>query len=203
VSQFLASTLTWKEKGLTLTQSTNFPDEPRTKLTFTAGAPTALTVQLRHPGWCQQVTVKINGKPETTSTKPGSYIALKRTWQSGDTVEVELPMTMRTELLPGTTDTLALAYGPIVLAGKLGNQGIAPGSDIVVNERTIGSMLNGPINLPVLQGDGAKIAEAIKPVAGQALTFSVPATGGANVTVAPYFRIAHEHYTVYWKFAAA
>ena len=51
----------------------------------------------------------------------------------------------------GTTDTLAVVYGPIVLAGLLGKQGINPGADIVVNERTIGGVLNAVTELHLAQ----------------------------------------------------
>ena len=45
---------------------------------------------------------------------------LDREWRNGDTVEIQLPMKLHTESLPGTTNEVALLYGPIVLAGELG-----------------------------------------------------------------------------------
>jgi hypothetical protein len=119
-------------------------------------------------------------------------------------VEVDLPMELRGELLPGTTDLVAVAYGPIVLAGKLGKEGITPGSDIVVNERLIGTMLNEAIEVPSLAGDGVKVVQGIKPVAGAALTFLAPAAGKPEgITMVPYFRVAHERYSLYWKVSPA
>jgi DUF1680 family protein len=127
-------------------------------------------------------------------------VALKRQWQTGDAIDIDLPMTLRTEPLPGNPDTVALLYGPIVLAGQLGKQGITPGSDIVVNERTIGDMMNSKIDVPILQADGAKLLDDIKPVPNSPLTFTVPATGRPDpLTFSPYFRIAHERYSLYWK----
>ncbi len=203
---FMASTVTWKEKGIALTQETNFPDEPKTKLTFTADAPVEMTLNIRRPSWCKSVAVRMNGAAQTsgsTETAKG-YISLRRTWKTGDVVEVDLPMALRTELLPGTTDTLVVAYGPLVLAGKLGMQGITPGSDIVVNERLIGTMLNDAVDVPSLTGDGTKVVDAIKPVEGKALTFVAPAAGRADgVTMVPYFRVAHERYNLYWKVVKA
>jgi DUF1680 family protein len=203
VNLFIASKLSWKEKGLTVTQTTNFPDEPSTNLKLTMSSPTTLTLNIRHPAWCQMVTIKVNGRPQTASQMPGSFVAITRKWRDGDEVDVDLPMTLRTEPLPGTTDTLAVIYGPIVLAGKLGQQGIASGADIVINERTIGDMLNDPIDVPALPGNSSSVVQTIKPVAGRSLTFNLPvASRPDGVTLIPYFRVAHERYTIYWKLAA-
>ena len=48
-------------------------------------------------------------------------------------------MTLRAEPLPGTADVVAFVYGPIVLAGRLGREGLAPGTQIIVNERESGN----------------------------------------------------------------
>ena len=94
-------------------------------------------------------------------------------------------------------------YGPIVLAGKLGRQGITPGADIIVNERTYGDMLNEPVDVPAFTGDATKVIEAIKPVGGAALTFTAAISGRPEgLTLIPYFRMAHERYSMYWKVAA-
>ena len=60
----------------------------------------------------------------------------------GDVVDVRLPMTLRTEPLPGAPDVVAFAYGPIVLAGRLGTEGVTPEAQIIKNERESGNMLN-------------------------------------------------------------
>jgi hypothetical protein len=200
VNLFIPSTLSWKEKGLTLTQSTNFPDEPDTKLTLALSAPADFTINIRHPNWCEVVTIRVNGQAFTTSSSPGSFIDVNRKWSAGDVVEVDLPMTLRTEPLPGTTDTFALVYGPIVLAGKLGNKGISPGADLIISEHAYGDVLNDQIDVPTLNGDASKLVDQIKPVDGSALTFTMPVTGHADgVTLIPYFRVAHERYNLYWK----
>jgi hypothetical protein len=200
VNLFIPSTLAWKEKGLTLTQTTAFPDEPTTKLKLTLSAPAALTLSLRHPAWCQSVTVKVNGQIEATSQSPGSYIALARQWRTGDVVELDLPMKLHAEPLPGAQGTIALLYGPIVLAGKLGTQGLSPGADLIINERTYGDMLNDPVDVPALPGEASQVVETIKPTPGAALTFTAPVPGRPEgLTFIPYFRIAHERYSIYWK----
>ncbi|HEU4391232.1 MAG TPA: beta-L-arabinofuranosidase domain-containing protein [Blastocatellia bacterium] len=196
---FIPSTVTWKEKRLTVTQTTRFPEEARTQLRLTVHSPLRLTLNVRHPSWCETATIFINGRRHTTSHQPGGYIALNRVWRTGDTVEVHLPMKLRTEPLPGQADIVAILYGPIVLAGRLGREGIASGADIIVNERTTGDVLKADLNVPVLRGEPREIVGQIKPD-GAALTFRTNGIGHPHdVSLIPYYRIAHERYTLYWK----
>ena len=43
---------------------------------------------------------------------------------------------------------VAFVYGPIVLAGRLGREGLAPGNQIIVNERESGNMLKADVDGP-------------------------------------------------------
>ena len=56
--------------------------------------------------------------------KPSSYITLDRKWQRGDRIEVRYPMSLRVETTPDDPTRGALLYGPVVLAGDLGTEGI-------------------------------------------------------------------------------
>jgi hypothetical protein len=202
VNLFIPSTLAWKEKNLTLTQTTRFPETAKTTLKISAAAPVVLTINLRHPGWCEQPVVTLNGQPWKTASQPGTYMSLNRTWRDGDVVEVELPMSLHSVLLPGTTDTVAFMYGPIVLAGKLGQQGMTPGSDTIISERNYGVPLNEQIEVPVLAGDPATLLQKIKPSADAPLTFTTNDLGRPHdITFIPYWKIAHERYSIYWKVA--
>ena len=115
-------------------------------------------------------------------------------------VEVTLPMTLRTEPLPGTTDMVAFLYGPIVLAGRLGREGLAPGNQIIVNERESGNMLNAGVEIPFLVGDAVTLPRRIRQDARQPLTFRTAGVGRPrDVELAPFARLAHERYNLYWK----
>jgi DUF1680 family protein len=119
VNLFVASTL--QARQLNLTQSTRFPDEERTTLTFGGQGAPDLALRIRHPSWCERMKVTVNGKPAGTSRTPGSYYTLPvRRFRPGDRVEVHLPMRLQLEPLPGAPDYGAMLYGPIVLAGVLG-----------------------------------------------------------------------------------
>jgi hypothetical protein len=200
VNLFIPSTLSWEEKGLTVTQTTRFPEQDRTRLLLNLRRPRSLTLNVRHPSWCEAATVFVNGRPHATSRRPGGYVALRRVWRGGDTVEVHLPMALRAEPLPGSPDVLALLYGPVVLAGRLGREGLTPGADIVVNERTYGDVLDDKVEVPSLAGDASEVVGRIERVKGEALTFRTRGIGRPrDVTLAPFYRVAHERYNLYWK----
>jgi len=82
---------------------------------------------LLHPvaaRWAAGSTVKINGKPLDAGAEPGSYLAIHRTWKTGDRVEMTLPMRLSVEAMPDDATMQAFLYGPLVLAGDLGNEGL-------------------------------------------------------------------------------
>jgi DUF1680 family protein len=200
VNLFIASKLTWKEKGITITQTTRFPDEEGTRLQVAFRKPAKLTLKVRQPFWCAAAKIKVNGRDWSTSSRPGTFISVNRTWRTGDVVDVQLPMKIRTEALPGNPDTVAVMYGPLVLAGRLGRQGLTPGADIIVNERTYGDVLNERVDVPMLKAAPEEIVRRIKRSAESKLAFQTVGIGSPNdVSLIPYYRIAHERYNIYWK----
>ena len=202
VNLFIPSTLNWREKGVTLRQTTSFPETGKTRLEITAASPREFTLYIRHPGWAETASISINGTAAEGSSKPGSFITLKRTWKSGDAVEVNFPIALRMEPLPGATDTAAVVYGPIVLVGALGHA-VKPGEDLHVNERTIGTTFNDPIEVPTFVGKLAAIPAKMKP-SGAPLTFKTEGVGKPDdVMLLPFYKMAHQHYNMYWKTESA
>jgi len=200
VNLFIPSELSWQEKGLTIRQLTAFPDQDSSRFEVTATRPVRTTLNIRYPAWSRDATVSINGRAQQLSAQPGSYIPIRREWRSGDVVEVRLPMSLRVEALPGAPDRVAILYGPLVLAGRLGRAGLFPGADILRNERTTGDILNVPVDVPVLQARAAAVLDHIRPVTGAPLTFETVGIGRPrDVTLVPYHRLHHERYNLYWQ----
>ncbi len=199
VNLFVPSTLDWQARGLKLTQTTRFPDEDRSRFTMQLEKPSWVNLQLRHPWWCREAVVTVNGKRRIVSTKPSSYISIARQWRTGDVVEVHLPMHLHAEPLPGEPDLVAAMYGPIVLVGRMGTHGLSPGADIIVNERLSGTMLNDPTPVPAFTGTPEQLIASLKPK-GEGLQFVASGfEGGRTIEFMPYYRLAHERYNLYWK----
>src|SRR5262249_35597998 len=101
VNLFVASELSWAERGLTLIQDTRFPAEPRTSLTVKPARPVALELRVRVPWWTARGgSARLNGKALDGFAAPGGYLVLDRTWRDGDRLEVSLPMALSTSAMP-------------------------------------------------------------------------------------------------------
>jgi DUF1680 family protein len=204
VNLYIASTVTSKACGLSLRQTTTFPNEPRTRLEITSARPVRTAIRVRQPGWCPDMRIRVNGRRASARAEDNGYVVLDREWRQGDHIDVDLPMRLRTEALPGTTDMVAFVYGPIVLAGRLGRDGLSPGSQIIVNERESGTMLNADVEVPTLAGDAASLVEHVQHDVHDPLVFRTVGIGRPHdVALAPYYRLAHERYNLYWKVASA
>ena len=200
VNLFIPSVVRVEKLGLELTQETGFPREETTRLTMRAQRAKTLAVKIRHPAWCATATISVNGRRHTASRTPGSYVEVLRTWRTGDVIEVSLPMTLRTEPLPGVPDIVAVLYGPIVLAGRLGTEGLSPGADLIENERKSGEMLNLPVQVPDWIGPPDRLVAQIERSRPEPLSFRARGFADSKeFQLVPYYQIAHERYNLYWR----
>ncbi|MFT3817379.1 MAG: glycoside hydrolase family 127 protein [Rubrivivax sp.] len=70
---------------------TRYPFEGAATLRLDPGpAPLRFTLRLRIPSWAQGATVRLRG--ECWQAQAGQYLAIDRTWQRGDALQVDLPM---------------------------------------------------------------------------------------------------------------
>src|ERR1035438_6956710 len=120
VNLFIASELDWKERGIKVQQETKFPMVDTTKLTFSCEKPVDLELRLRWPSWAKcGFEVTVNRRTEKTIATPGSWVTIKRTWKTGDTVSVKMPFGVRTEGFADNPDRFAFLNGPIVLCAQV------------------------------------------------------------------------------------
>ncbi len=74
---FIPSTLDWTERKVTITQTTNFPNEDNTRLTIRGSGHFGINVRV--PGWATKgFFVKINGKEQKLDARAGSYVKISR-----------------------------------------------------------------------------------------------------------------------------
>ncbi len=198
VNLFIASELNWKDKGLTMTQETKFPESETTTLLFKTDKPVELTVRIRSPQWLSSdAEFTFNGKKLDIAGVAGEYAAISRQWQDGDKLEVKLPMALHLETLPNTENIVAILYGPIVLAGQLGNKGLPP-SPYAPNQGDFIKVADPEV--PVLIADVNSVTAHIEPVAGKPLTFQTKGIGRPeDITLIPFYRTHYQRYSVYWR----
>ncbi|HEX4206919.1 MAG TPA: beta-L-arabinofuranosidase domain-containing protein [Ktedonobacteraceae bacterium] len=107
------------EQTMTLRQRTNYPWDGAVRIEIDAERPTTVAIVLRIPGWCETPSLRVNG--EAISLKQGvykGYARVERTWQTGDVIELDLPMQITRNyahpLVRADRGRVALKRGPIV-----------------------------------------------------------------------------------------
>ncbi len=197
INLFIPSQVEWKEKGLTIRQETAFPAEETTTLTLHTAHPVSTTVYLRYPSWSEKPTVTVNGKKVNTSQKPGSYIAVTRQWKEGDRIKATYPMQIQLEVTPDNPKKAALLYGPVVLAGALGTEGMqapAPFSDPAQYNDYYTFDYHIPAGLNTsLSIDPKNPGRTVQRV-GKELKFTTP----QGDSIEPLYNIHRQRYVVYW-----
>ncbi|MCH7229112.1 glycoside hydrolase family 127 protein, partial [Verrucomicrobiaceae bacterium E54] len=123
--------------SIKLEQETDFPWDGGIQIKVTPGKASVFDLKLRIPGWAVGRTVpgtlyrdelnqpaavglRLNGKPVDTTPGPDGYLSLKRKWQPGDRIELDLPMPVRRihahPKLEENRGRVALMRGPVVYA---------------------------------------------------------------------------------------
>lgn len=125
-------------RTLKIAQQTRYPWDGDVRLTVTPTEAGAFTVNVRIPGWARSepvpsdlyrfagsasdpVVLEVNGKPVPVAPVRG-YVAIQRTWNAGDVIELTLPMPVRRVLAHDNVEAnrgrVALQRGPIVFAAE-------------------------------------------------------------------------------------
>lgn len=196
VNLFIPSEVNWTEKGIRVRQTNRFPEVASTSLAIDAEQPSKLALHVRIPAWVADFpTVKVNGKIAETSATPGSYVTILRTWKKGDRVEVDLPMRLHIESMPDDRTTQAILYGPLVLAGELGNDGLSEA--LVIGPEGPDLKHHPSPALPSFQAKGSGPSDWISP-AGRPLTFRTVGQE-RNLTLTPFNKVSGQRYSVYWN----
>jgi len=196
VNLFIPSRLTWEEKGLVLEQKTAYPHDNLIELRFVMKKRVPMSLKVRSPQWAHSgLRFRINGKPLRLASSPGSYTDIRRTWRTGDILQVTIPMDVRTEAMPDDPHKVAFLYGPLVLAGELGR---VPDSGTVLYAADQGANFRKPVaDVPVLVTDLKNLMATVKRMGTNDLVFRASAQP-QDVTLRPFNEIFYDYYNVYW-----
>jgi DUF1680 family protein len=163
VNLYSGSTLkTTLEDGtrVRLAQVTEYPWNGRVRLTISECGSKPLALRLRIPGWAEGAKVRVNHRQTEINARPGEYAELRRPWEPGDTIDLDL--TMKTQLIEShplveeTFNQVAAKRGPIVyclestdLPDGVGVMEVFVPSDITLAARYDTRLLGG---VAVLEG---------------------------------------------------
>ncbi len=206
VNLFIPSEVNWKEKGVSITQQTNFPDEANTRLLIKTKKAQRFNLKIRYPIWVQKggLKISVNGEIQNIEAEPGAYANISRKWKSGDHVEILLPMETRVEELPGKPEYQSLFYGPVLLAAKIDTRHM---DGLYADDSRGGHIAHGKLysskEIPLFVSDRDQSLPHIKPVAGKPLTFSasemIYTANFKNTELIPFFRLHDARYIIYWQ----
>jgi DUF1680 family protein len=148
VNLFAPSVLNWSQRGITVTQTTTFPESDTTTLRLTGTMSGSWSIRVRIPSWTSGATITVNGTAVTTSA-PGSYTTITRTWAANDTIVVRLPMRIVLRSANDNPGLQAITYGPTVLAGNYGDTALTSPPSLTVSSvtRTSATANGAAVNL--------------------------------------------------------
>src|SRR3989442_4437345 len=107
-------------------------------------------------------------------------------------------MSLRLEAMPDDPKMVAFLYGPIVLGGDLGKEGLEDARRYGPSAPQLGRVK--PIQVPALVCDLKDVLPKLKPMQGAPMTFRTNGIGQPNdVLLSPFYKMADQRYTVYWK----
>lgn len=115
---------------ITIKEETNYPFQEAIKFSISFAKKSkaiSFPFHLRIPAWCKEATVKVNGTAVQTS-KGNQIVKINRNWQSGDVMELQLPM----HIFKNTwfENSVSVERGPITYALKMG-EAVKPVKNII------------------------------------------------------------------------
>lgn len=191
VNLFVPSEVNWMEKGMTVTQITEFPYSEISTIKISVDSPKEVIMKFRNPSWTNGFALKINGKTVKGKYDRNGYVTVRRVWNDNDVVEIQLPMSLKCEPTSDGSGAFALLYGPIVLAARLGTEGMlapAPQSDPSKYNDYYTYDYHIPDGLPSsINVNGIKKVDALKFMTDDGLILE------------PLHDVHAERYGVYWR----
>ncbi len=196
VNLFMATTLDWDEKGVTVEQETDFPVEEGSQLTVSTGRPVELSLLIREPEWWgTDMQITVNGESQQLTESQNGYHEIRQTFEDGDVVEISMPMELRIEAMPDDEDRIAFFYGPVLL-------------NAILDEDPEDNILGEDPAVPQLSGTREQLLDLLEPVEGEDLHFRAEGVGRffnedtgrwetTDVYLKPQYQTVEELYTVY------
>lgn len=193
VNLFIPSVVSWKEQGIVLRQETNFPESNKTTLVYQGNVNKTITLFIRRPFWSAgPLRFFLNGKENFNIQsfdnnyefdQVDGYIPLRVKMQKNDRLEIWFSMNLYTEKMPDNANRIAIKFGPLVLAGLLGNK-----------------MPDPLYGVPVLLTENRNANDWIIP-SEKPLHFDMKGTGKPfDVTLVPFYQVTDQYYSVYWDY---
>ena len=174
---------------------TDYPKSGEVAITFESEKAEEFELLIRNPYWSENTKISVNGEAVEASA---GYVSIKRTWKSGDKIEISLDMTCRA-IYP-------IPYGEQVIMtdvhweenyvtpkydkeDPIAHKHIAlqRGPVMLAQEEGLGYSLDEPIDVVVEKDGAVKIKESEKNVPYECIVkYDVPLKNGKYITLTDY-----------------
>jgi len=110
-----------------VTEKTDYPFDGT--IVFALSTPKAVRFPfvLRVPGWCDSPKLSLNGKRLALPEPAKGWIVVDRTWSKGDSLRLELPMTLRVKVWDKNRNSVSVYRGPLAYSLAIGEKWIRSG----------------------------------------------------------------------------
>lgn len=102
---------------VTVKEKTDYPFEQAISFEIKTPSAVQFPMYFRIPQWAIQARLSVNGKKVTEELVPGTFFKLNRTFQNGDIIQLELPMSVRIEY--PAAQTASVFYGPLLFSLRI------------------------------------------------------------------------------------
>lgn len=128
VNMYIPSILNWADKGITVEQTGNFPEDTDVEFIISSKEKTELELLFFIPSWAKKVEVAVNGEIQKVKTTPNSFLTIKRQWEDNDKVNLMFEYDFHIKTMPDDENVITLFYGPMLLAFENGSELILKGN---------------------------------------------------------------------------
>ncbi|MBE9463902.1 beta-L-arabinofuranosidase domain-containing protein [Dyadobacter subterraneus] len=184
VNLFIPSQLNWKATKTTVTIRTGFPNQDQINLLIQPLKDVKFALKLRRPYWAENFELEVNEIKIKPQINQDGFLVIDRVWKKGDQVKFTPHKALHAEALADNASRIALMYGPIVLAGDLGD-----------------TLPDAAYGTPVLLTDNRNIGDWISPVPDRPMHFKMKGVGKPyDPELKPFYESNDNYYSVYWDF---
>jgi hypothetical protein len=113
---------------VTIEEVTKYPFEESIQFNITTGKGVGFPLYLRIPGWCANPSLKVNGMAQNVTVKGGQLISVKRVWQNGDRVTLDLPMNLKVARWEKNKNSVSVNRGPLTYSIKISEKYVRHGN---------------------------------------------------------------------------
>ncbi|MET8612329.1 beta-L-arabinofuranosidase domain-containing protein [Streptomyces misionensis] len=103
---------------VTVTERTDYPFDDTVTLTVSTPRAVDFPLYLRVPGWCEEPSVRLGGRPAPVR-RSGGYLVVDRRWHDRDQIVLRLPMRTTVRTWGANEDSVSVHHGPLVYSLRI------------------------------------------------------------------------------------